>query len=110
MLRTTPLLRVLDYAERAVVLALFALFCISNVNSHHLFNLLILVSETLTVIFILSRRSTQAVSQRPLSACGVHGTVPDGESTPDAPSADLRSRSRSWTSQRKIVRPRWDRR
>jgi protein-S-isoprenylcysteine O-methyltransferase Ste14 len=59
------MLKLLDVCERFAAVLMFATFCASNLRSHHWQNLLILVSEVLTVVFILTRRSTDAVSQQP---------------------------------------------
>jgi protein-S-isoprenylcysteine O-methyltransferase Ste14 len=63
MLRTFSMLKLLDICERFAAVLMFAAFCASNLHSHHWQNMIILVSEVLTVVFILTRRSTDAVSQ-----------------------------------------------
>jgi protein-S-isoprenylcysteine O-methyltransferase Ste14 len=70
------MLKLLDVCERFAVVLMFAVFCASTLRSHHWQNLLILVSEALTLIFILARRSTDAVSQQPVDwALAFAGTM-----------------------------------
>ena len=59
------MLKLLDISERLLVLVLFALFCASNFRSHELYNLPMLLSELMTAVLILVRRSTDAVSRSP---------------------------------------------
>lgn len=59
------MLRLLDISERVLVLTLFALFCVANLHSHNLYNLPMLLSELMTAVLILARRSTEAVSRSP---------------------------------------------
>jgi protein-S-isoprenylcysteine O-methyltransferase Ste14 len=76
MRSNTAMLKLLDISERFAAVLMFAAFCASNLRSHHWQNLLILVSEVLTVAFILTRRSTDAVSQRPVDwALAFAGTM-----------------------------------
>jgi protein-S-isoprenylcysteine O-methyltransferase Ste14 len=76
MLRGLSMLKLLDLCERLAAVVMFAAFCASNLRSHHWQNLLILVSEVLTIVFILTRRSTDAVSQEPLDwALAFAGTM-----------------------------------
>lgn len=66
MLRDTWMLKFLDGIERLAVVLMFATFAAANLRSHHWQNLLILVSEVLTVAFVVTRRPTYAMSQSPL--------------------------------------------
>lgn len=76
MQTNTSMLRLLDICERFAAVMMFAVFCASTFRSHHWQNLLILVSEVLTIVFILTRRSTDAVSQKPLDwALAFAGTM-----------------------------------
>src|SRR5690349_5457478 len=76
MQTNTSMLRLLDICERVAAVMMFAVFCASTLRSHHWQNLLILVSEVLTVVFILTRRSTEAVSQQPVDwALAFAGTM-----------------------------------
>ena len=59
------MLKLLDLSERTIILLLFALFCVSNLKTLELYNLPILFTELLTVVFILIRRQTDAVSRSP---------------------------------------------
>src|SRR5437879_13686832 len=59
------MLKLLDLSERTIVLLLFGLFCWSNLKALELYNLPILLTELLTVVFILTRRQTDAVSRSP---------------------------------------------
>jgi protein-S-isoprenylcysteine O-methyltransferase Ste14 len=70
------MLKLLDLGERSAVILMFAAFCAATLHSHHWQNLLILVSEVLTIAFILTRRSTDAVSQKPIDwALAFAGTM-----------------------------------
>lgn len=70
------MLKLLDFCERFAAVMMFAIFCAANLRSHHWQNLLILVSEVLTIAFILTRRSTDAVSQKPIDwALAFAGTM-----------------------------------
>jgi protein-S-isoprenylcysteine O-methyltransferase Ste14 len=70
------MLKILDLCERFAAVMMFATFCAATLHSHHWQNLLILVSEVLTIAFILTRRSTDAVSQKPLDwALAFAGTM-----------------------------------
>jgi protein-S-isoprenylcysteine O-methyltransferase Ste14 len=60
------MLKLLDISERILVVLLFASFCAATIRSPQVHNLPILLSELMTVVFLLSRRSTQAVSQAPI--------------------------------------------
>lgn len=77
---------VMDWGERLVLLALFALFARSNLQSGDPVNVAILVGEAATAFFVLTRRKSISVTQSPmdwtLAFCGTFLPVlvrPGGE-------------------------------
>jgi protein-S-isoprenylcysteine O-methyltransferase Ste14 len=65
---------VLDWSERLLVLLLFLEFAVSNIRSGDWTNYLLVVTESVSLIFILIRRRALSVSQSPfdwtLAICG----------------------------------------
>ena len=55
----------MDWGERLVLLALFALFAASNLRSGDPIDMAILVLETATAFFVLTRRKSVSISQSP---------------------------------------------
>lgn len=56
---------VLDWSERLLVVALFALFALANYRSHDVSNWLLIVLEAVSVGFVLTRRKAISVSEAP---------------------------------------------
>src|SRR5438552_2535101 len=58
--------RVLDFADRAIVLSALAVFVLANYPSQRPVNLLIVASNMVMVWFVLFRRPARAISHSPL--------------------------------------------
>ena len=56
---------VMDWGERLVLLALFAMFAAANLGSGDPIDVAILVVETATAFFVLTRRKSISISQSP---------------------------------------------
>jgi protein-S-isoprenylcysteine O-methyltransferase Ste14 len=67
---------VLDWGERLVLLSLFALFVAANFRSGDPINMVIIVGETMTAFFVLTRRRAISISENPVDwALAFAGTM-----------------------------------
>lgn len=57
---------VLDWSERLLVVALFAVFALDNYRSHDVANWLLIALEAVSVGFVLTRRHAISVSEAPV--------------------------------------------
>ena len=78
---------IIDWGERLVLLALFAMFVIANIRSGDLTNDIIIVGEAFTAFFVVTRRRAISMSENPMDwALAFCGTLlplmirPGGES------------------------------
>jgi protein-S-isoprenylcysteine O-methyltransferase Ste14 len=87
---------VLDWGERAILLLIFAVFAMANIQSGDAYNYILIVAEALTAFFVLTRRKAFSVTEKPLDwFLGLAGTFfpllirPGGEALLGWPAAVL---------------------
>lgn len=87
---------ILDWGERAILLLMFGMFVIANIQSGDAYNYILIVAEALTAFFVLTRRKAFSITEKPLDwFLGLAGTFfpllvrPGGEALLGWPAALL---------------------